>query len=107
MINLSEIDKLFLDCKDLFKKRNEVEIVLKDVKFKNIQLDLPISSFDVYYPEGATEPLFICGHYTGEKSIVDMEQNKVIKSLSNAPITKIAYSNGFIYSTNGDGVFKK
>jgi hypothetical protein len=36
-----------------------------------------------------------------------MEQNKIIRSISNAPITKIAYSNGFIYSTSGEGVFKK
>lgn len=36
-----------------------------------------------------------------------MEQNKIIRSISNAPITKIEYSNGFIYSSTGEGVFKK
>lgn len=36
-----------------------------------------------------------------------MEQNKIIRSISNAPITKIEYNNGFIYSSTGEGVFKK
>lgn len=49
----------------------------------------------------------IIGHFTGEITIMKGESKRSVISFSRMPITHLVYYLGFVYTSTGDGVFKR